>query len=284
MRTNKEQITGVETISANITALKTRIIALERPKGTPHFLPLGIAAIDLALGGGLAFGAVHEFADDVIGGAASLYVAALAAKAAGPVLWCTSSRAGDCIYPPGLMGFGLNPGQLIHFEARDDKDMLWAAHEALRAGAVKTVIAELRRGIDLASARKLQLAAESGGGMGLFLDLSARGRTTTPLIPAAITRWHIAGSAPKPTVSGSAIPQGGHANLHLVLTRNRRGALGLWDLTWQAKTRQNEGGQTMEQDHATHYFSLVSQTGDQPLYPHHAAMAEPAFCTGGGAG
>ena len=45
--------------------LRQRLRALEKPAGIedgPGVLPLGIAAIDAALGGGLARGALHEIA------------------------------------------------------------------------------------------------------------------------------------------------------------------------------------------------------------------------------
>lgn len=249
---------------------------MEQPKDVPAPLALGVGLIDLTLGGGLALGATHELR----GMDASLYATMIAVLAGGPVLWCSSNRntgrSGDVIYPPGLMGLGLDPAWILQIEARNDKDMLWAAHEALRTGAVRTVITELRRGIDLAGARKLQLAAEAGGGLGLFLGAAAGSSDTAPLVPAAITRWQV--NCRDAATTGS---RNRKTALHLSLTRNRRGALGQWDLLWAPHVEAKRGlqqttykrGKTMEQNHATHHFTLVSQTGNQSLHAHQAAMA-----------
>src|SRR3546814_14440335 len=82
--------------------------------------PLGLAALDEALpGGGLPLGALHEIEgeraewDD---GATTGFCLALlsrmekAAPTARPILWI--SRQGD-LYPPALVGQGLDPGRFL---------------------------------------------------------------------------------------------------------------------------------------------------------------------------
>ncbi len=78
-------------------------------------LPFGIEAIDSRLAdGGLRLDALHEaaagtsdMADDC---AATLFLAGLAARAWGPVLWVVRRRD---LFAPGLAQSGLDPKRLI---------------------------------------------------------------------------------------------------------------------------------------------------------------------------
>jgi protein ImuA len=77
-----------------ICDLRDRIASMEgvsaKQAGTLSF---GVSEIDAVLpGGGLAYGALHEFAGGgsgtVDGAAAALCVAGIAARTKGPVIWC----------------------------------------------------------------------------------------------------------------------------------------------------------------------------------------------------
>lgn len=136
--------------------------------------------------GGLPYRALHE----VTGSVATGCVAGLAARAlrrGGALLWCTSRplarRLGEP-YGPGLARFGIGPDRLWLVQARDERGALWAFEAALRTPGVACVVAELER-LDLKASRRLQLAAEAGGGMGLVLRPSLP--DTAP--SAALTRW-----------------------------------------------------------------------------------------------
>src|SRR5260221_12925026 len=92
--------------SEGLAALRHRLEALARA-GRPAsaVLPFGIAAVDTALSqGGLALGALHEFAgaglDEEDGAIAAAFVAGILARhePRRPVLWCLA--AGD-LYGPG---------------------------------------------------------------------------------------------------------------------------------------------------------------------------------------
>ena len=48
-------------------------------------------------------------------------------------------------------------------------DLLWAMEEGLRTPGIGAVLGEIRQ-LDLTASRRLQLAAESGGGVGLVLS------------------------------------------------------------------------------------------------------------------
>ncbi|MYA10032.1 MAG: hypothetical protein F4Z32_01010, partial [Gemmatimonadetes bacterium] len=149
-------------------------------------LPLGIPGIDRALpGGGLRLGGIHEVVGDE---SATGFCAALLARVGGaeagsntPAEGATPRGAfrrsallwlarGDDLYPPGLVRYGIGPGQLLVVSGlRRADDMLWAMEEALRCRAVSGVVAEIGQ-IGLAAGRRLMLAAEGTGVLGLVLS------------------------------------------------------------------------------------------------------------------
>ena len=178
--------------------------------GRPR-LPLGVPEIDRALpGGGLRLGSIHEVAGDE---AATGFCAALLARATkagasggarrGSLLWLAQ---GDDLYAPGLVRYGIGAGQLLVVSGlhRQD-DMLWAMEEALRCRAVRGVVAETG-GIGLAAGRRLMLAAEGTGVLGLVLSRGMphggarrrRGgagvRRGGAGVPVAVSRWRITGA------------------------------------------------------------------------------------------
>jgi protein ImuA len=72
---------------------------------------------------------------------------------------------------------GLDPQQLIVLRLGRPREALWALEQALRCAAVAAVIASFR-GLDDRDVRRLQLAAERGGTLGLvLLPFSAPART-----------------------------------------------------------------------------------------------------------
>jgi protein ImuA len=81
-----------------------------------------------------------------------------------PVLWVQDRRAileSGRIYPPGLPA-----RDLIHVEARDARDALWAMEEGLRCAALSCVIGELwgdPKALDFTASRRLAVASERFG-------------------------------------------------------------------------------------------------------------------------
>ncbi len=76
-------------------------------------------------------------------------------------------------------------------DARDVAERLWAMDAALRCAGVAAVVGD-GSGLDLAGTRRLQLAAESGGVVGLL----ARPPSERWELSAATTRWLVGWSAP----------------------------------------------------------------------------------------
>ena len=85
--------------------------------------------------------------------------------AGGTVLWIAPDPDA---WPPGLARFGLSPAQLVLVRAPREQDGLWAMEETLRCPAVGAALLVTRE-LDLTAARRLQLAAEAGGVLGLLL-------------------------------------------------------------------------------------------------------------------
>ena len=173
-------------------------------------LPFGLEPVDSRLADrGLRLDALHELAgetpdlpDDC---AATLFLAGIAARAWGPVLWVVRRRD---LFAPGLAQAGLDPKRLIYAEAADDAGLLAMMEEGLRHRGLGAVIGEVRRA-DMAATRRLQLAAEGGRTIALLLRRHARSGGDPLAAPsAAVTRWRIATapSAPLP-VEGVGRPR-----------------------------------------------------------------------------
>ena len=207
-----------------IAQLRQRLQKLQRPVGIdsdPGCQPLGVAAIDGALGGGLARGALHEIsaAGEAHLAAAAGFALAVSARGAArkSTVWIAEDMAlaeSGAPYGPGLDVFGVVPEHLLTVAAARTRDLLWAMEEALRCRAVAAVIGELRHGeIDSVAVRRLSLAAAEGGALALLLRASPPSDAST-----AATRW-IVSAAPNDSFAAR-------------LTRNRRGRLGTWTLQW----------------------------------------------------
>jgi protein ImuA len=178
-----------------IEALRERIATIEgRGRRTNAVLPFGLPAIDARLpGGGLSLGALHEIAGGgngaLDGAAAALFAAGIAARTKGKVLWCIV-RAD--LFAPALAQAGLSADRVIYVEAGDDRTVLACMEEGLRHGGPSVVIAEIAR-LTMTASRRLQLAAEGGGGIGLALRRWRRQTEATDFgqPTAATTRWRV---------------------------------------------------------------------------------------------
>jgi protein ImuA len=178
-----------------IDALRERIATIEgRGRRTTAVLPFGLRALDSRLpGGGLSLGALHEIAGGgngaLDGAAAALFAAGIAARTKGKVLWCIV-RAD--LFAPALAQAGLSADRVIYVEAGDDRTVLACMEEGLRHGGPSVVIAEVAR-LTMTASRRLQLAAEGGGGIGLALRRWRRQTEATDFgqPTAATTRWRV---------------------------------------------------------------------------------------------
>jgi protein ImuA len=202
-----------------------------------------VVEIDAALPwGGLPPG-LHEIAA-AYGDAAKIgFAVSLIGRRPGPVLWCRSRRtaleAGDP-YGPGIARLGLPPDRLILVEAAKPAELLWAMEEGARTKGLAAVVAD---GVspDLTASRRLQLAAEAGGGLVFLL---ATGRQNVP--STALTRWFVGSAPSRPEADGPGRP--------------------CWKIElWRCRGGGRPQDWMVEWDNAALSLSVVSQMADRPL-------------------
>ena len=228
-------------------ALRRAIQGIEEA-GSPDRprLPLGVPEIDRVLpGGGLRAGCIHEVTGDE---AATGFCAALLARAGGgggerggSLLWLAR---GNDLYAPGLVRYGIGAGRLLVVSGlRRQADMLWAMEEALRCRAVRGVVAETG-GIGLAAGRRLMLAAEGTGVVGLMLAREGGGRRGG--VGVAASRWRVT-AVPGGEAAGEAgvryrVPddreqsEANRARWRVELLHCRGGRPAEWTVGWEDDT------------------------------------------------
>ncbi len=206
-----------------ITDLRERISSIQG-EGVKKAgcLPFGVDEIDEILpGGGLAYGALHEFAGGgsgtVDGAAAALFAAGIAARTKGPIVWCLTRPD---LFFPALAQAGLHPRRVIFVESDKEEDVAASMEEALSFGGLGAVVGEMVR-LPMVVSRRLQLVAERTGTMALVVrrwrrqtEASDFGQPT-----AATTRWRV-GVLPSESLP---VPGIGRPKWYLELLRSRAG-------------------------------------------------------------
>lgn len=187
------------------TALRAEIHRIEAGgRAAKDVLPFGVDAVDRRLPqSGLQLGALHEVAgggNGAIDGAASaLFVAGIAARTRGQVLWCVTRRD---LFAPSLAHAGLSSDRVIYVEASDEKGVLACFEEGLRHGGLGAVVGEVAR-LSMTASRRLQLAAETSGTLGIAIRRWRRQSEAADFgqPTAATTRWRVTAlpSSPLPT-------------------------------------------------------------------------------------
>jgi hypothetical protein len=177
--------------------------------------PSGFAELDANLpGGGWPIGAIAELMPEARGiGELSLLVPALA----------TLARAGRYIaliappylpYAPALAQRGLPLKRILIIQTRGLQESLWAAEQTLRCPAFGAVLSWPDEIADK-NVRRLQLAAEAGGSLGILYRPAEAAHEHSPA--ALRLRLH-------PTANGLAVDihkcRGGRAGMRLQLSLN----------------------------------------------------------------
>jgi hypothetical protein len=172
----------------------------------------------LAPGEAFARAAVHELLFER-GDASPLFVAAMLARCGGggkvggwnggtressastlpilpsshlPVIWCDPDGT---LYPPALAAQGIPLESLYLLRPPNPAELTWAVAECLRCKGVGAVVAAPPL-LNKLSARRLQLAAERGGGIGILMRHAGRASTDH----AAATRWLVTAAPGERTV------------------------------------------------------------------------------------
>jgi protein ImuA len=256
--------------SSLLSDLRTRISGIERAGDTGRkakeakegsVISLDAADMDEALpGGGLARGRLHEVAATggkgkgarLEGDVAALgFAAALVGRSAGnngSVLWCSNRKSlyhAGGLHGPGLSAFGVDARRLVLIDGADDTQVLWAMEEGLRSGVLGAVAGEVGN-LTLTASRRLQLAAEAGGGLGLLVRVNTK--KTAKTVTAATTRWEVSVS------DGAGIDRSeeqGQARWDVRLARCRGGSERRWQVEW---------------NHETHCFAVVAPVAGQSAH------------------
>jgi len=226
-----------------VASLRREIGRVElRPHGVLSF---GRPEIDGYLpGGGLACGALHAVTGEA--GARLGFAACLAGRlqrqSGRPVVWVSARPE---LYGTGLLRLGLDPARLLLVRAPRPSDLLWALEEALRTPGIAAAIGEARA-LDAVAGRRLQLAAQTSGVMGLLLM-----QEDAQSVPGSVTRWHL-GAAP----SMSDLPGLGPTRWQADLMRCRGAEPKSWLMEWQDATDSAAGG-----------FAVIAEPLDRPHRP-----------------
>lgn len=192
----------------------------------------GLATLDAALGGGLAYGRVHEVyaGEEADAAAAAGFAGAVAtgmAQRNPAVMWLRSRRAGGVFQANGFAELGGWAGHILLGTMPDAMMLLRTAVDALRCAALGAVVVEgwgAMRELDLTASRRLALAAEKSGVPLFLLRIGAQ-----PVPSAAQTRWQV-DSAPSQALPGNAP---GRPTFDIALLRQRSGPCGLsWRVEW----------------------------------------------------
>ena len=96
-------------------------------------------------------------------------------------------------YPPAMKSLGIPLERVIALQPTNHADAIWGLAQVLRCSAVGAVIAEVGT-LEDRVARKLQLAAEQGGGLGIFLR-DARSARSQP--SWADVQWLVRSATPE---------------------------------------------------------------------------------------
>jgi hypothetical protein len=189
--------------------------------GAPAVLSSGCAALDRLLPtGGFPRGSLVEWLADEAGGAGAGVLAMLAAREASIKASTGTNAEGaaqgkavvvldrqQTFYPPAAAALGVDLETAIVVRARSAAEELWALDQILRCPGVAAVWGPVAK-IDPRWFRRLQLAAERGGALGLLLrPASVRGRPSWAWAQIGVApvgmggEWRVEGGGQNPVAN-----------------------------------------------------------------------------------
>lgn len=197
----------------------------------------------------LQLGRVHE-ADGPLRHALALSVMACST---GTIVWVGEGKAG--LWRAGGVSSALNSDRLTCVRTANRDETLWAAEQALRCAAIEVTAFEVTRGPDLFESRRLQIAAQAGGGIGLCL-IGKRAQSS-----AAPTRWRC---------SGLEQPD---ADWTFALTKDRRQRAQAWSVRGDPDPKFTHPPDLLPSDKLPAHARFCLTTSPSPALP--AATARP---------
>jgi protein ImuA len=229
----------VQLLSCHNGRLLTAALA-EEALARPVVFTTGLDALDALLPHeGFARGAVHEVLSRPQHGTARFFALMLARSAAigrgtgfqpvqtnlhglqtratGAIVWC--DPRGEP-YPPAVAAMGVPLERFYVLRPKTPRDHVWAVAECMRCRGVSATVAPMDK-LTRIEARRLQLAAEQGGGAGILLRPLDRHAS----IYAAATRWLVAPMRGRRTVQRWQVQlvhgHGGRIGQTIVLEHHR---------------------------------------------------------------
>lgn len=147
----------------------------------------------------------------------ALLLAKAATGAKSPLVWCDPLQT---LFPPAIAAAGIPLENVYLLNPRTQVEQSWAVAECMRCKGVSATIAQVSR-LTRLEARRLQLAAEKGGGIGLLLRPMNAGAS----VYAAATRWLIAPAKGERTVQRWTVQlihaHGGRVGTTVILEHHR---------------------------------------------------------------
>jgi hypothetical protein len=256
-----------------VATLRREVARLENYRSPEDERPVstGSPALDRLLpAGGLRRGTLVEYLASAVGSGAGTLALAAAREA------CGEGRAlvvldhpTFCFYPLAATAWGIDLSRLLVLRPTNEADSLWALDQALRCPSVGAVWARLDQ-TDARDFRRLQLAAECGGTVGLLIrSARCRGQPTW-----ADVQWLV---SPRSKVPGPKLRQPrSRSKFSDLEPRTLDFGLPLWQVSVElVRCRGAAGGQVVvleldekggiwrEADgHATHTLSVVAELAD----------------------
>ncbi|AVX02605.1 hypothetical protein MXMO3_00057 [Maritalea myrionectae] len=178
---------------------------------------------------------VHEVYPKTYGDMASLSFILLTlkmmlqdTKTKSPIIWCEPRyhmRDLGHLYAPGLLDFGLDPGQFIFVKPSSEQDILWALEEAANSKSFAAIVG-YAQDPTFTQTRRLSLACQKGA-TPLFLHRPHHCHGTS----TAFSRWQIESQPSATNPLDARAPGTRKIQAHLV--RARTGQTGSWSLEYE---------------------------------------------------
>lgn len=248
-------------------AEEARLAGAGRPDA--RVMPTGWPAADGAIGG-LRFGATHEWLGIEGASGAHPWLPPLGALTALAWRALDSDQASDAArivwigracwpYPRCLIrGPSGNDRTLLArslmVDPPDAASRLWAIDLALRSPGVAAVIAD-GSGLDVRASRRLQLAAEASGSLGLL----ARPPREAGALSAAVTRWRVSWDQPS---AGAALARWA---VSLLRCKGLRRAPGMEGLSFSLERSGEQSGLDLAADVVGGSATAATASGEQRL-------------------
>ncbi len=203
--------------SATIERLREQIRKLQAaPREYLAALRTGVAQVDaLFPEGGLPLGQAVELHGEAASGRTSLALRALAAATREERLVAYVDGPKE-LYAPAAEALGVDLSRMLVVQPRAPGQLVWTAVQLARSGAFACVVLDLTHTgvrLSLAEAKKLQEAAQKGGGLLLLL---------TPV------------NAPGDGVVRLSVQSRGEGGMAVEVLRSRKGGMGrVAELSWE---------------------------------------------------